>query len=167
MATTYSNAQLGIVDNSGNVKVVYPVTKATLVKMSTTRNSQTTVDGLLGTLGDCAYKNVSSIIDSGNTFDGTASYTSTTTTFNQKQIANLYSQLNSNKANTNHNHDSAYQAKGDYLKGYCGQYSITSVIDTTAYNYSKYYGMADVGQYLIIWRSPSSSTIKNLITYGQ
>ena len=106
MATTYSNAQLGIVDNSGNVKVVYPVTKATLVKMSTTRNSQTTVDGLLGTLGDCAYKNVSSIIDSGNTFDRTASYTSTTTTFNQKQIANLYSQLNSN---------TTYVASGDLI----------------------------------------------------
>ena len=36
MATTYNNAQIGVVDASGNLNVIYPITKATNVAYKST-----------------------------------------------------------------------------------------------------------------------------------
>ena len=79
MATTYNNAQIGVVDASGNLNVIYPITKATNVAYKSTSvdakltslqsavdtlNSKITDSGWLP-LGDtyaCCYRKVNGIV---------------------------------------------------------------------------------------------------------
>ena len=60
MATTYNNAQIGIVDSSGNVNVIYPITTGANVAITANSNytSGTTVQKLVSGLGAAAFKSV-------------------------------------------------------------------------------------------------------------
>ena len=60
MATTYNNAQIGVVDASGNLNVIYPITKATNVAYKSTN-----VDAKLTSLQSAVDTLNSKITDSG------------------------------------------------------------------------------------------------------
>ena len=77
MATTYNNAQIGIVDANGNLNVIYPITKATNVAYKSTSvdaeltSLQSAVDTLKSNLSNyiCKKLKVSlNISSSGNTY---------------------------------------------------------------------------------------------------
>lgn len=99
MATNYYNAQIGVVDASGNVNVIYPITKAANVDLVAT--SYSTVEACLAALGTAAFKNAS------DTYTATGSTVATT-----KAVYDAYSTLNSNKqakgsyASSSHSHNS-------------------------------------------------------------
>ena len=66
MATTYNNAQIGVVDASGNLNVIYPITKATNVAYKSTNvdakltSLQSAVDTLNSNLS--TIKNITSLL---------------------------------------------------------------------------------------------------------
>lgn len=92
MATNYYNAQIGVVDASGNVNVIYPITKAANVDLVAT--SYSTVEACLAALGTAAFRNAS------DTYTATGSTVATT-----KAVYDAYSTLNSNKSGTSHTHN--------------------------------------------------------------
>ena len=66
MATTYNDTQIAVIDASGNISVIYPRTKASLVSLSAT--SYSNVEDCLAALGTAAFKNTSNIyVATGNT----------------------------------------------------------------------------------------------------
>ena len=77
MATTYNNAQIGVVDASGNLNVIYPITKATNVAYKSTNvdakltslqsavdtlNSKITDSGWINLGSGCDYRKVNGIV---------------------------------------------------------------------------------------------------------
>jgi hypothetical protein len=95
MATTYTHAQIGIVDASGNVNVIYPITTGADVSIDRTSNANlpttaTTAQKLANALGALAFKNIADIIST----DG--STTSTTKTWSSSVINSKLTALSSN-----------------------------------------------------------------------
>lgn len=98
MATTYNHCQIAIVDASGNVSVIYPITQAQDVSVVRTSNANlpttvTTAQKLANALGALAFKNVADIIST----DGTA--TSNTKTWASSVINTKLTELSSNLSN--------------------------------------------------------------------
>ena len=81
MATTYNDTQIAVVDSSGNISVIYPRTKASLVSLSAT--SYNDVESCLAALGTAAFKNTS------NTYNATGTTVATT-----KAVYDAYTTLN-------------------------------------------------------------------------
>ncbi len=95
MATTYNHCQIAIVDASGNVSVIYPITQAQDVSVVRTSNANlpttvTTAQKLANALGALAFKNVADIIST----DGAT--TSTTKTWSSSVINTKLTELSSN-----------------------------------------------------------------------
>lgn len=90
MATTYNHAQIGIVDASGNVNVIYPITTGADVSITRTNTklptAATTAQALANALGKLAFVD-SQISDS---------ETSTTKTWSSNKINSAITELNSN-----------------------------------------------------------------------
>lgn len=94
MATTYNHCQIAIVDASGNVSVIYPITQAQDVSVVRTSNANlpttvTTAQKLANALGALAFKNVADIIST----DGAT--TSTTKTWSSSVINTKLTELSS------------------------------------------------------------------------
>ena len=96
MATTYNHAQIGIVDASGNINVIYPITTGADVSITRTNTklptAATTAQALANAFGKLAFAD-SEISDS---------VTSTTKTWSSNKINTAITKLNSNckKINT-------------------------------------------------------------------
>ena len=96
MATTYNHAQIGIVDASGNINVIYPITTGADVSITRTNTklptAATTAQALANAFGKLAFAD-SEISDS---------ETSTTKTWSSNKINTAITKLNSNckKINT-------------------------------------------------------------------
>ena len=96
MATYYNHCQVGIVDASGNVNVIYPQTYASDVKVGTANSSigittSSTVQSLISALGSAATKNVGDLVTN------SSSSSSTSQAYSCNQINSKLNELNSNK----------------------------------------------------------------------
>ena len=94
MATYYNHCQVGIVDASGNVNVIYPQTYASDVKVGTANSSigittSSTVQSLISKLGSAATKNVGDLVTN------SASSSSTSQAYSCNQINSKLNELNS------------------------------------------------------------------------
>lgn len=94
MATYYNHCQVGIVDASGNVNVIYPQTYASDVKVGTANkgigiDTSSTVQSLITALGTAAIKNVGDLVTN------SASSASTTQAYSCAQINSKLTELNS------------------------------------------------------------------------
>ena len=94
MATYYNHCQVGIVDASGNVNVIYPQTYASDVKVGTANSSigittSSTVQSLISALGSAATKNVGDLVTN------SASSSSTSQAYSCNQINSKLNELNS------------------------------------------------------------------------
>lgn len=102
MATSYNHAQIGIVDAKGNVSVIYPVTDAKNVKVSSNSNVPTakTVQEIVSHLGELAFGNPSSFkntrltkyvsINGSDTNDGTQEHPYRTIQYAVDHCNNFY-----------------------------------------------------------------------------
>ena len=94
MATYYNHCQVGIVDASGNVNVIYPQTYASDVKVGTANSSigittSSTVQSLISALGSAATKNVGDLVTN------SSSSSSTSQAYSCNQINSKLNELNS------------------------------------------------------------------------
>lgn len=149
----YYNAQIGVVDASGTVNVIYPITKAANVDYSATINGTavTTVNAALEklkTIKAFAYNDLVNL--AANT---APTSTSTTAAPTANALTNAYNYLNSNKqakgsyASSSHTHDeyiwyrrqAFFKLSSDITVASFG--SINTYVTSTVSTFGSYYGI--------------------------
>ena len=91
MSIKSTNVQLGITDKDGNTNIMYPVTLAKNIKIINKDGSEDTLEHLLSSLGNCAYKNIENIVITSDKIN--PQNVSANTTYNSTAINNFYKEF--------------------------------------------------------------------------